>query len=523
MKPTRLWIGALWLGWILCFVLLLALWTVTLSSRALSILNSRQVAMTANLEALRESFASLESLPKAVITTLREEAERGELTPQRIEQLEAEITPLAKLHWLDHDGSSASTTDPPKWLVSLLRSRLSQAKGIVTVRPLPPGMEAGRAGAQAVHEDTPESYLLVGAQLESGQYLACEMDLETVFGIWLRRPLNRSGLAESVSAKVLSEYAPWEPELTPPASVDPHRFLWPWQTSKTDGIWIWQVPTFFPNAAHPFPKLEVQLDNRAALEKNFARHLLGLLAGVILMLAFALSIHLTARAIGKEAQFTEARSRFQAMVSHELRTPISAIDMYLDILREGLVEDPEKLASYHQILKQESNRLRSLVENLLAAGALEHGEELTKEKLDFLALLQEVARSQTAEVETTFEPGPLEVWGNREALYGIFSNLIQNALKYGDQEHPPQLSAKTQGRQIVVEVADRGPGIAAAERTKIFEPYYRIERADTGKTPGVGLGLALVKGLVERHQGQIQVEDREGGGTIFKVTLKGGQ
>ena len=518
LKRPRLWIGALWFGWLVCSLLFLSLWSVALSSRTLSILNARQLAMTANLQDLREAFISLQRLPLVLATTLREEGADDGLSLTRLQQLRTDSTPLCRLYWVDEQGQPLLEGDkerPKSWVLQLASSRLKADGKLTTIRPAPPGMEAGRV--RASHPDTPESHLLVCSKLPSGEIAIAEMALEIVFDVWLLRPLTRSGLGDSVSVRTLSHYTPWEADLAPPEPVDVSRWLWPWQVLQRDKVWRWQVDTFFGNHSHPFHKLDVQLDNRQALHDNLRLHQGALLVGAALMLCFAGSIWLTAQAVQREVELVEARSRFTAMVSHELRTPITAIDMYLEILRNGLVEDPEKLASYHAILKQESSRLKGLVENLLAAGSLEHGKELSKEPLELHDMLAELIHAQSGEHKITQDFGASStLFGNREALAGVFSNLIQNALKYGGD--PITVRTRTKGAETVVEVEDQGPGIPTVERVRVFEPYYQIGQADS-KQAGVGLGLALAKGLVERHQGSITIREGQAGGAVFVVTL----
>lgn len=472
--------------------------------------------MASGLDALRESFLTLQQLPLSLVEAMRAEAGEEGLTAQRLAQLRSQATPLCKLHYLDPQGEPVFSQDQvPVWLAGLLMARLPSDDRLTLIRPLPPGMEVGRVRSRPL-ADLPENYLLAAARLPSGPMVACELDLDVVFGIWLLRPLIRSGLENDISVRRLSPHEPWQPEIVPPPTVDLERWLWPWEVAAEQPQWRWQVETLFPREPYSFQTLEIGLSNRAALTHLLREQLISLAFSLCLMLAFAFCIYLTARAVRTRSEAAEAREQFVGMVSHELRTPLAAIEMYLEILREGLVDDPDKLEQYHQILAAESNRLKSLVENLLAMGTLQNSAELKKEVLDLHDLASEVAGQHNARVRLGLEASPSLTLANRDALWGVLSNLIGNALKYGERA---EVRTSNQEDRLILEVEDEGPGIPSDQRAKIFEPYYRIETAGGERKSGVGLGLALTRGLVEAMEGTISVHDGAGGGALFRVSL----
>lgn len=517
VKRPQLWIGALWLGWTICLTLVVGLWALSLSSATLSLLNNRQLAMSASLEALSESFQILERLPLSLAAGLREEAREATLTSERLRELQKQAQPLCELYYLNSEGQPLHSTDSvPEWLPPLLSAQLPPGGSLTVLRPLPPGLEAGRPSSRPLPE-LPENYLVVGSRLDSGEIVACQLDLGLVFGVWMLRPLHRSGLENDLTVVRLSPHEPWRPEIPPPPTVDLERWIWPWEVTREEPQWRWQVETLFPRQSFPFQQLEITLDNSRALKQLLGQQLTRLGLTLALMLAFAFSIVLTARAVRREGESIQAREHFVGMVSHELRTPLAAIEMYLEILREGLVDDPEKLQQYHQILGQESARLKSLVENLLTVGTLQKCHELERESVDLHSLIEELlSQFQSPHLSSRLEARPCRVLANREALRGVLSNLLGNALKYGGAA---EIRTATGAGRLILEVEDEGSGIPRDQRAKIFEPYYRMDNPDGEKKAGVGLGLALVKGLVEALDGSISVHEGAQGGALFRVSL----
>ncbi len=427
-------IHALWVWWAVCSTLLLAAWFTALQSSQEALENQARAAVQAGLRELPSAFAALHRLQ---------------------ETLAASREPLAKL-------------EPQARPYVILQRTTAFSPGLH--RPLPPGYEAGRN--LTFPTDLPESYLIVATQ-----ETAAELDLDYIFGPWLRDQVARW----NVPGDVRTSHIP--PEET-------------WKQPRLQEGWRWRIPSLFGDEPFPFDALEIEVDLRQAQEHVRRLYFLGLAAGAVIMLSFALAIRLAAGAVNREMQLVEARSQFMAMVSHELRTPVAAISMYAEILENGLVDDQEKVATYHRILSGEADRLKRLVENLLELGSLEaHARSYNVTTFD----LQEL------------DLPPSLVKADKAALRQVLQNLTDNARKYGGPGVTVEVRRTPAG--VAIDVMDRGPGIPLQERRRIFEPYHRLQQE------GVGLGLALCKGLVEGMGGRIEVSDRAGGGACFTVTL----
>lgn len=458
-----------------------------MSSSAQSLLHLRQLSMVAQLRQLGERFRELEKLQTLLSASLRQDAEQGRLTPERLRFLRGRAEPYLHLYWVDSEARPVFPEDTAAapWMLALLAPRREQA----VVRPQPPGMEVGRPEL-VPPPGTPESYLLTGFQLDP-RWVVTEMDLDYVYGPWLREQLKRFGFEDDLRGRRL-EPAPIESDLSAP------------------GQWRWVVPSFFADDSNPFEALEITLDNTRALEADRRGHWKSLALGSLFMATFALTISLAARGIWREVEFAESRRRFTAIVSHELRTPIAAIRMYTEILQHKMIDDPEKTAEYHETIHDQTGRLGRLVDNLLAVGSLEQGAQTFRlGPVD----LNELASSLASGAELQLQEGLPPARADREAMAQVLTNLVDNALKYGREA---TVCTRNSPSEIVLEVMDRGPGIAENERKRIFEPYQRL----SADRPGVGLGLALVRGFVEGQGGQVEVADRPGGGAIFRVRLR---
>ena len=250
---------------------------------------------------------------------------------------------------------------------------------------------------------------------------------------------------------------------------------------------------------------------------------------LLLMLATVLAlIRYTQRA----QKLAELQMAFVAGVSHELRTPLTVIHTAAYNLRGRMAQDPVRVAKYGALIQQESERLRELVERVLRFAGAEAGQVIHEREAasleniieESLAATASVLESAHAQVEKVVEPNLPLVMADTVALKHAIINLLSNAAKYGcEGNNWIGISAITSGgadRPVVeVRIADHGPGIPAEEQAHIFEPFYRGRRAVQAQTHGTGLGLSLVKGIVEAHEGSIELESEPGKGTVFIVRI----
>jgi signal transduction histidine kinase len=218
---------------------------------------------------------------------------------------------------------------------------------------------------------------------------------------------------------------------------------------------------------------------------------------------------------------------FVATVSHELRTPLAVIRSAADNLADGVVSDEARIRQYGQLVRREGVRLTDLVEQILEFAGLQSGQRtMTARPVSMSTLLRDVAASagtiaQSAGIAIDLDISdnlPL-VAGDEAALRRVFQNLVGNAMKYGaDARWIGVRAAFTAGR-LEVSVTDRGIGIAAADQAKIFDPFYRAPDVVAAQIQGAGLGLSLVKRIVEAHGGEVSLKSAPGQGSTFTVSL----
>jgi two-component system phosphate regulon sensor histidine kinase PhoR len=226
-------------------------------------------------------------------------------------------------------------------------------------------------------------------------------------------------------------------------------------------------------------------------------------------------------------QLENTRQEFVANVSHELRTPLSLIKGFVETLRGGAKNDPEMLARFLETIEKHTDRLTFLIEDLLTISRLESGgtvmnfqrvdlREATEKAVDDL---QSLATEKGVKLENLVPEG-LSARADAERLHQVLCNLIENGIKYGRPEGRVAVGAR-EGPDNKVEawVQDDGPGIPPESRERVFERFYRVDRARSRETGGTGLGLSIVKHIVQAHSGEVWVKSELGQGAAFFFTL----
>jgi two-component system, OmpR family, phosphate regulon sensor histidine kinase PhoR len=222
----------------------------------------------------------------------------------------------------------------------------------------------------------------------------------------------------------------------------------------------------------------------------------------------------------------QMRKDFVANVSHELKTPITSIKGFSETLLDGAMQDTEALKSFLEIILAESDRLQSLIQDLLELSKIEkHGFELSLEKQEMPALIGEVlpilkdkAEKKEITIHTSFESrGEAEIDPYR--LKQVFINLISNAIVYTPKGGDVTISVTEDEKKVHVSIKDNGMGITEEELPRIFERFYRVDKARSRNSGGTGLGLAIVKHIIEAHEGDIEVDSEVNKGTTFTVSL----
>ena len=225
-------------------------------------------------------------------------------------------------------------------------------------------------------------------------------------------------------------------------------------------------------------------------------------------------------------QLENTRREFVANVSHELRTPLSLIRGYVETLLDGAKNDPDLTEKFLHTIERHSNRLTNLIEDLLTISRLESGQITLK--LRNLPL-RAFAASLISELQIrATERGTKIVNEIPEALHGradpdrleqVFVNLVDNAVKYGKASGRVVIKGRTVNGHVELCVTDDGPGIPAEARERVFERFYRLDKARARDAGGTGLGLAIVKHIIQSHGGKVWVESAAGRGAQFYFTL----
>lgn len=221
------------------------------------------------------------------------------------------------------------------------------------------------------------------------------------------------------------------------------------------------------------------------------------------------------------------RNEFTSMIVHELKTPLSSLKGYSQLLGKRYERVGDEQGTYLATrMDQQVNKLTGLIDELLDVTRLEGGKlPLRESTFSFDALVEEVVADiqLTTEQHTIITEGSTSatIQADRERIGQVLTNLLTNAIKYAPNSKTilVKLACDAQTQSVTARIQDFGPGISRANQSRIFEPFYQIERPDQSFVQGLGLGLAIAAGLIERHHGKIWVESEEGMGTTFCFTL----
>lgn len=223
----------------------------------------------------------------------------------------------------------------------------------------------------------------------------------------------------------------------------------------------------------------------------------------------------------------QMRKDFVANVSHELKTPITSIKGFTETLLDGALEDKEALTMFLNIILKESERMESLVMDLLELSKIEQkGISLNMTKLAVDEVIKEMIpplqnRLESKQIDLSLQlEKDLWIDGDTARLKQVFFNLMTNAILYTQAGGHVQVRAFAEDERIIVKVKDNGIGMNPDELPRIFERFYRVDKARSRNSGGTGLGLAIVKHIVEAHEGEISVESKANEGTTFTVSLK---
>ena len=230
--------------------------------------------------------------------------------------------------------------------------------------------------------------------------------------------------------------------------------------------------------------------------------------------------------VTEQEQIEEERRDFVATVSHELRTPLTTMKSYLEALADGAMEDKALAEKFLGVAQTETDRMIRLVMDLLQLSKLDSRDEsIKKEKVNFITFFQgiidrfELSKTQAIEFERRLPKRAVYVQIDPDKMTQVIDNVISNAIKYSPEGGSIIFKVVSKGQHLIVSIKDEGVGIPEENISKIFDRFYRVDRARSRKLGGTGLGLAIAKEIVNAHSGEIWAESEWGKGTIISFTL----
>jgi two-component system phosphate regulon sensor histidine kinase PhoR len=246
-----------------------------------------------------------------------------------------------------------------------------------------------------------------------------------------------------------------------------------------------------------------------------------------IMLLLTISVAMIIISTNRAQRLARQQMEFVSAVSHELRTPLAVICSAGENLADGLIKDPDHARVYGTLVRDEGRRLTGMIEQVLDFAGIRSGRRIYNLRpTDISEVVRQALGACNSQIQRLgFEidvqvPDDLpEIAADRPALVRAVQNLIGNALKYSSASRWIGIRAFSEGNKLSVAVEDRGPGIPADEQPHIFEPFYRGRYATNAQISGSGLGLSLVKEIVEAHGGTITVTSTAGKGSLFQISL----
>ena len=248
---------------------------------------------------------------------------------------------------------------------------------------------------------------------------------------------------------------------------------------------------------------------------------------ITMMFILAFGIVITGRTIAHEKEVLKLKSDFVSSVSHEFKTPITSIKALTERLLEGSMKDPKRMREYYTVISRETENLSHLVGNFLDFSKMEEGKkQYTIEETNFKTWLEQTVSDyfgktplRKFKIYTDISETSESVKIDKNAMKLVVNNLLDNAVKFSSEDSEIKVTLEKKEEKILLKIKDDGIGITKNEQLRIFEKFYRGKDASHFSATGTGLGLTIVKQIIEAHGGEIQVESEPGKGSVFMVWI----
>jgi two-component system phosphate regulon sensor histidine kinase PhoR len=297
------------------------------------------------------------------------------------------------------------------------------------------------------------------------------------------------------------------------------------QFNSTNDFVVREVQQERPLWMFPDYKIGISLVGQTIEELVQQRALTNILLIGLLTLVLILGVWIVYRNIKKEVEIAQIKSDFVSNVSHELRTPLSLISMFSETLEMDRVKTEEKKKEYYSIISNEANRLSKIVNSILNFSKMEAGKRQYNFVDSYLNdVVENVHRSYKFHLEqkgftlmlTKDETIPI-IKIDEEAVSEALVNLIDNAVKYSDNKKEIIIRTGQENNFAFVEIEDRGIGIPEKDQKKIFEKFFRVSSGNVHNVKGSGIGLSIVKHIVDAHKGSIELFSEVNKGSKFRL------
>jgi signal transduction histidine kinase len=275
-------------------------------------------------------------------------------------------------------------------------------------------------------------------------------------------------------------------------------------------------------------QLLLRLDDPLLLDSSASRRMTAYLwTAALFILAIVVLAALMARFVSRQMKVARLKNDLVASVSHELKTPLSSIRVLVDTLLEGQYRDERRVQEYLELVSRENARLSRLIDDFLTFSRMERNRRAFELVPTDPAEVVDAAVSSARErfeaagfrLDVEAAPGLPRIMADREAMVTVLLNLLDNAYKYTEEDKRVAVRAFERNGRVVLEVEDHGIGMSARACRKVFDRFYQVDESLSRRTGGVGLGLSIVRFIVEAHAGSVRAASRPGHGSTFTVEL----